>query len=65
MVLNVHELWPLYGLCGTVLVLSEKHERHVLKFSNNCLMTPRRPLIPVHSHNLPQSQSQSVCVMAV
>ena len=59
MVLNIHELWPLCGLRGTVLVLSEKQEQHVLKFSNNFSMTPRRPLIPVHSHNLPQSQSQS------
>lgn len=40
MVLNIHELWPLHGLYGTVLVLIEKKERQILKFSNNCSMTP-------------------------
>ena len=40
MVLNIHELWPLCGVRGTVLVLSEKQEQHVLKFSNNYSMTP-------------------------
>jgi len=43
MVLNTHKLWPLCGLRGTVLVLSEKHEQHVLKFSNNCSRTPNTP----------------------
>ena len=32
---------------GTVLVLSEKHEQHVLKFSNNCSRTPNTVTVSV------------------
>lgn len=56
MVLNIHELWPLCGLRGTVLVLSEKQEQHVLKFSNIFSITPNT----CHSH----SHSHSQCVMS-
>ena len=47
MVLNIHELLPLCGVRGTVLVLSEKHEQHVLKFSNNCSSTPNTVTVSV------------------
>jgi hypothetical protein len=57
MVLNIHELWPLCGLRGTVLVLSEKQEQHVLKSSNIFSITPNT----CHSHS--HSHSHSQCVM--